>query len=65
LMSMGHLSERVSLERPLQFHRRIYSAVRERDPVEARRAMQEHILDSRSLLSQQAEIRQKKSSRSV
>lgn len=50
LMSMGHLSERVSLERPLQFHRRIYMAVRERDPGEARRAMQEHILDTRGLL---------------
>jgi GntR family transcriptional repressor for pyruvate dehydrogenase complex len=64
LMSMGHLSERVSLERPLQFHRRIYAAVRERNPNEARRAMQEHILDTRGLLSH-TETRAKRSGRSA
>lgn len=51
LMSMGQLSERVPLERPLLYHRKIYAAVRERNPVEARRAMREHIVDTRELLS--------------
>ncbi|MGC8550936.1 MAG: FadR/GntR family transcriptional regulator [Acidobacteriaceae bacterium] len=50
LISMGQLAERVSLERPLQFHRRVYKAVRERNPIEARQAMREHILDARTLL---------------
>jgi GntR family transcriptional repressor for pyruvate dehydrogenase complex len=51
LMSMGQLSDRVSLEHPLMFHRRIYTAIRERDPDAARQAMQEHILDARNLVS--------------
>jgi len=50
LMSMSHLSNRVALERPLMYHRRIYSAIRERDAEGARQAMREHILDARSLL---------------
>lgn len=50
LASMGHLSDRVSLEHPLMFHRRIYGAIRERNAAEARQAMLEHITDARSLL---------------
>src|SRR5271169_3127230 len=48
--SMAHLSNRVTLERPLMYHRRIYKAIRERDAEGARQAMREHILDARSLL---------------
>lgn len=51
LMSMGQLSDRVALEHPLMFHRRIYTAIRERDPEAARLAMQEHITDARSLIT--------------
>ena len=50
LTSMSHLSNRVSLEQPLMYHRRIYKAIRERDAEAARQAMREHILDARSLL---------------
>src|SRR5271170_238313 len=49
--SMAHLSNRVALERPLMYHRRIYKAIRERDAEGARKAMREHILDARSLLN--------------
>jgi GntR family transcriptional repressor for pyruvate dehydrogenase complex len=51
LMSMGQLSDRVALEHPLMFHRRIYTAIRERDPEAARLAMQEHITDARGLIT--------------
>jgi GntR family transcriptional repressor for pyruvate dehydrogenase complex len=51
LTSMSHLSNRVSLEQPLMYHRRIYKAIRERDAEGARQAMREHILDARSLLN--------------
>jgi GntR family transcriptional repressor for pyruvate dehydrogenase complex len=50
LMSMSHLSNRVALEQPLMYHKRIYTAIRERDIEGARQAMREHILDARSLL---------------
>jgi GntR family transcriptional repressor for pyruvate dehydrogenase complex len=50
LMSMGRLSDRVSMEQPLMFHRKIYAAIRARNPEEARRAMQEHITDARDLV---------------
>ena len=50
LASMGQLSNRISLDRPLMFHRRIYTAIRERKPEDARRAMQEHITDTRDLV---------------
>jgi GntR family transcriptional regulator, transcriptional repressor for pyruvate dehydrogenase complex len=50
LTSMGQLSRRVSMDRPLSFHKKIYAAIRERSPEEARKAMQEHILDAQSLL---------------
>jgi len=49
--SMSRLSDRVALERPLMYHRRIYKAIRERDAEDARQAMREHILDARSLLN--------------
>lgn len=51
LLSMGRLSDRVSMDQPLMFHRRIYAAIRARNPEEARLAMQEHIIDARDLLS--------------
>ncbi|MGC9197561.1 MAG: FadR/GntR family transcriptional regulator [Acidobacteriaceae bacterium] len=50
LMSMNQLSERVSLDQPLMFHRRIYAAIRERNPEEARRAMYQHITDVQNLV---------------
>jgi GntR family transcriptional regulator, transcriptional repressor for pyruvate dehydrogenase complex len=54
LLSMSHLSNRVSLEQPLMYHRKIYAAIRARDSDAARRTMREHILDARSLLSHPA-----------
>lgn len=50
LASMSHLSDRVPLDQPLMFHRRIYSAIREHKSDEARHAMLEHLIDARSLL---------------
>ena len=52
LTSMSQLSSRVSLERPLSFHQRIFAAIKSRDGENARKAMREHILDARALLSQ-------------
>lgn len=51
LMSMGKLSNRVSIEQPLQYHKKIYAAIRAHDAQAARQAMREHILDASSLLS--------------
>jgi GntR family transcriptional repressor for pyruvate dehydrogenase complex len=51
LMSMGQLLPRVSLGRPLLFHRKIYAAIREHNPEDARCCMREHITDARSLLA--------------
>jgi GntR family transcriptional regulator, transcriptional repressor for pyruvate dehydrogenase complex len=48
--SMKQLSDRVALDQPLMFHRRIYAAIRDRDGEVARREMRDHILDARSLL---------------
>ncbi len=56
LTSMSHLSNRVSLEQPLMYHRRIYKAIRERDAEGARQAMRDHILDARSLLDTPARV---------
>ena len=50
LNSMSKLSSRVSVERPLMYHRKIYDAIRAGDGKSARRAMREHLLDARSLL---------------
>ncbi len=51
LTSMSHLSNRVELQQPLNYHRRIYVAIRAHDAEAARQLMREHILDARSLLS--------------
>jgi DNA-binding FadR family transcriptional regulator len=42
------------MDRPLSFHKKIYAAIRERNPEEARRTMQDHILDAQSLLKKPA-----------
>ena len=52
LTSMSQLSNRVALEQPLIYHKKIYAAIRAHDPESARQMMREHILDARSLLSQ-------------
>jgi GntR family transcriptional repressor for pyruvate dehydrogenase complex len=49
--SMSQLSERVSIEQPLKYHRKIYAAIRAGDAEAARAAMRDHILDARSLLT--------------
>jgi GntR family transcriptional regulator, transcriptional repressor for pyruvate dehydrogenase complex len=51
LYSMSQLSNRVALERPLMYHQKIYAAIKARDSDAARQTMRDHILDARSLLS--------------
>lgn len=51
LTSMTQLSTRVSLERPLSYHKRIYAAIQQHNVEEARRSMLEHIADTKSLLT--------------
>ena len=51
LTSMGHLSRRVTVDRPLSFHKKIYAAIRDRNAQAARSAMQEHIVDAQALLA--------------
>jgi GntR family transcriptional repressor for pyruvate dehydrogenase complex len=51
LTSMTQLAGRVELERPLSYHREIYSAIYNRDSEMARQKMQEHITDAKALLS--------------
>jgi GntR family transcriptional repressor for pyruvate dehydrogenase complex len=51
LTSMSKLSRRVPLDRPLTFHKRIYEAIQNRDPEEARRQMLDHITDTRVSLT--------------
>ena len=51
LTSMGQLSRRVTIDRPLSFHKKIYTAIRDRNPEEARSTMHEHILDAKGLLA--------------
>jgi GntR family transcriptional repressor for pyruvate dehydrogenase complex len=51
LTSMTQLSRRTSIDRPLSFHRKIYSAIRDRDAKEARRHMLEHIADAQKLMN--------------
>ena len=48
--SMAQLSGRVSIERPLAFHKRIYAAIHERNAEQARATMLEHLMDARTLL---------------
>lgn len=55
LTSMSQLSGRVSLDTPLMYHRKIYAAIRERKPADARQTMLEHIMDARALLTQSNE----------
>ena len=43
-------SQVVHAEHTLALHRRIYNAIRKRDPDEARQRMIEHLLDARDLL---------------
>jgi GntR family transcriptional regulator, transcriptional repressor for pyruvate dehydrogenase complex len=54
LTSMSQLSSRVSLERPLGYHKRIFAAIQQRNVDEARRLMAEHIADTKSLLTSDA-----------
>jgi GntR family transcriptional regulator, transcriptional repressor for pyruvate dehydrogenase complex len=51
LTSMSQLSARVSLDRPLTFHKRIYAAIQQRSADEARRQMLEHLADTKALLA--------------
>lgn len=51
LTSMGQLSRRVSIDRPLSFHKKIYAAIRDRNPQEARSTMHDHIADAQALLA--------------
>jgi len=44
-------SQLVPVEHTLRLHERIYTAIRRRDPEEARRRMTEHLLDARGLLA--------------
>ncbi|MGA9392758.1 MAG: FadR/GntR family transcriptional regulator [Candidatus Sulfotelmatobacter sp.] len=51
LTSMSHLSRRVPLDRPLNFHKRIYEAIQNRNPEEAHRQMLNHITDTKVSLT--------------
>src|SRR3977135_2232527 len=51
LTSMSQLSTRVPLDRPLTFHKRIFAAIQQRNPEDARRQMLEHIADTKALLA--------------
>jgi GntR family transcriptional regulator, transcriptional repressor for pyruvate dehydrogenase complex len=53
MLSMEQVSSKVALEKPLMYHRQIYSAIRARDIEGARKAMHEHIQQSASLLEQE------------
>jgi GntR family transcriptional repressor for pyruvate dehydrogenase complex len=54
LTSMSQLSTRTPLDRPLTYHKRIYTAIQQRNPEEARRQMLEHIADTKALLASNA-----------
>jgi GntR family transcriptional repressor for pyruvate dehydrogenase complex len=54
LTSMSQLSTRVPLDRPLIFHKRIYAAIQQRNPEDARRQMLEHLVDTKALLASSA-----------
>jgi len=51
LTSMSQLSTRVPIDRPLTFHKRIFAAIQQRNPEDARRQMLEHISDTKALLA--------------
>jgi GntR family transcriptional repressor for pyruvate dehydrogenase complex len=58
LESLMHLtSQFVEPEHTLQLHKRIYNAIRHKDPEEARRRMTEHLEDAMGLLSRAADLR--------
>lgn len=50
LVSMERIVRRSGVERPLGFHRDIYTAIHQRKPGEAKRKMKEHLLDAKSQL---------------
>jgi GntR family transcriptional repressor for pyruvate dehydrogenase complex len=50
LVSMAQTVPRVQVEMPLSFHRKIYTAIRDRNPDEARRLMLAHIADAAEAL---------------
>lgn len=54
LTSMSQLSTRVPLDRPLTFHKRIYAAIQQRNPEDARSQMLEHLTDTKALLASSA-----------
>jgi GntR family transcriptional repressor for pyruvate dehydrogenase complex len=51
LTSMYQLSARVPLDRPLGFHKRIFAAIQQANPEEARRQMFEHLTDTKTFLA--------------
>jgi DNA-binding FadR family transcriptional regulator len=58
LESLMHLTSKfVEPEHTLQLHKRIYNAIRHKDPQEARRRMTEHLENAMSLLRGAADLR--------
>lgn len=53
LRSMGRLVKRSRLDRPLEFHKQIYTAIYNRDPKGAYEWMEKHLLDTKSQLTVQ------------
>src|SRR5262249_507971 len=51
-------SQMVTVEHTLHFHQRIFSAIRRREPDEARKRMSEHLLDAKGLLERANDRRQ-------
>jgi GntR family transcriptional repressor for pyruvate dehydrogenase complex len=51
LVTMKKLVRKSGLNRPLAYHRAIYSAIYHRNPEEARRHMREHLLDAQSQMN--------------
>jgi GntR family transcriptional regulator, transcriptional repressor for pyruvate dehydrogenase complex len=49
--SMAQVVDRVQIEKPLAYHRKIYSAIRDRNADEARRQMLQHITEAGSVLN--------------
>jgi hypothetical protein len=47
---MHRLSSHTAIERPLEYHRKTYAAIRNGNAKEARRQMLEHITDAQALL---------------
>jgi GntR family transcriptional repressor for pyruvate dehydrogenase complex len=51
LAGMAQTIPRIQTERPLDYHRKIYDAIRDRKPEDARRLMLEHIADAAAALT--------------